>query len=139
MTLKSAFDDLTSTTLQAISGLWARLEYVSGLRSPSGGYVHWGLARVHGEQAAQKAIAEAHRATVATILKMPLRDLAQSLGESSSAQGLTRRDYVERLYEHRQELLPVKPAGGAAAHLSSVLYALLTLESTRRGATRPNA
>jgi hypothetical protein len=139
MTLKSAFDDLTSTTLQAVSGLWARLEYVSGLRSSGGGYAHWGLAKVHGEQAAQKAIAEAHRATVATILKMPLRDLSESLAESSRAQGLTRRDYLERLYERRQELLPVKPAGGAAAHLNSVLYALLTLESTRHGASRPNA
>jgi hypothetical protein len=139
MTLKSAFDDLSSTTLQAISGLWARLEYVAGLRSAGGGYAHWGLAKVHGEQAAQKAMAEAHRATVARILKMPLRDLLKSVDESSNAQGLTRKDYLEKLYAHRQELLPVRPAGGSEAHLNSVLYALLTLERTLHGASHPNA
>jgi len=139
MTLKSAFDDLTSTTLQAVSGLWARLEYVSGLRSEGGAYEHWGLAKVHGEQAAQKAMAEAHRATVARILKMPLRELSESVGESSSAQGLTPTDYLEKLYNHKEMLLPVKPAGGSAAHLNSVLYALLTLERSRRGASHPTA
>jgi len=139
MTLKSAFDDLTSTTLQAVSGLWARLEYVAGLRSETGSYMHWGLAKVHGEHAAQKALIEAHRATVAKILRMPLRDLMESVGEESTARGLTRRDYLERLYALRPNLLPAKTSGGSAAHLNSVLYALLTLEKGRHGASRPNA
>src|ERR1700704_5932292 len=70
MTLKSAFEDVIGTTLAAISGVIAKLDYVSGLRSASRkGYAHWGLGRVYGESAADRALAEAHRLLFLKLLR----------------------------------------------------------------------
>jgi hypothetical protein len=136
MTLKSALDDLALTTLQAIRGLWGKLEYLSGLRA-DGGYLHWGLTKVHGDRAAQKALNEAHRAAVSKILRTPISDLVQDAEESSKPQELTPAAYLEKLDKSKPELMPANPPGGAAKHLSSVLCALLSLEKTRRDATPP--
>src|ERR1700690_3234141 len=64
MTLNSALADLRATTLKAISGTLRKLQYLAGLRDAAGTYTHWGLARVHGELAATKALAEEHRSLV---------------------------------------------------------------------------
>jgi hypothetical protein len=137
MTLKSALDDLTFTTLQAIRGLWRRLEYLAGLRAPGGDYLHWGLAKVHGDLAAQRALNEAHRSAVSKVLRTPIGDLVKDAEESSGLQGLTPEAYLEKLDQSKTQLLPANPSGGAARHLSSVLAALLSLAKTRRDATPP--
>src|SRR5689334_20865789 len=90
MTLKSAFEDVIGTTLAAISGVIARLDYVSGLRSASRKtYAHWGLGRVYGESAADRALAEAHRLLFLKLLRTSLRvlreDVEVSCGEEMAA------------------------------------------------------
>ena len=61
VTLKSVKEDLQARTLHAVSGLLGKFEYFASLRQNDGSYSHWGLSRVYGEEAAQRALAEAHR------------------------------------------------------------------------------
>jgi len=138
MRLRSAIDDLTTTTLRAVSGVWASLEYLAGLRMADG-YSHWGLTRVHGEKAAQEALAAAHKSALSKVLRSPLGDLEEDVDEVSEAQGLSSEAYLQKLKEGCSELLPAKPPAAAERHLSSVLYALLALRKSRRGATLPDA
>jgi len=138
MKLRSALDDLTATTLQAVSGLWNSLEYLAGLRSEEG-YSHWGLARMHGEKAAQDALATAHKSMLSRILRSPIQELSEDAAKSGEAQGLSSQAYLEKLNEGREELLPQNPPAAAGRHLSSVLYALLALRKSRHGATRQDA
>ena len=56
MTLKSALQDLRETTLDAISGLLAKLAYVASLRRGEVGYRHWGMSLLHGEEASERAL-----------------------------------------------------------------------------------
>src|SRR6059058_1435485 len=60
MTLKSALEDVLDTTLAAVSGIIGKLEYIAGLRDGSKKYTHWGFQRLHGEEATEQALAEAH-------------------------------------------------------------------------------
>jgi len=46
MTLKSAFEDLSRTTLKAIAGCLRKLEYLAGLRERERDYLHWGFRRI---------------------------------------------------------------------------------------------
>jgi hypothetical protein len=137
MTLKSALEDLSRTTLGAISGCLRRLEYLAGLRASKGAYEHWGLGKVHGEASAKKALTAAHRATVSEVLSTPLRELEEDVANSSNNAKMGTEEYLETLTRKQQELLPINPGGGSARHLSSVLRALLGLERAReRNATR---
>ena len=137
MTLKSALEDLTQTTLDAISGCLKRLEYLAGLRRFRGDYSHWGFAKVHGESTAKKAIHEAHRAAISEVLSTPLQTLLSDAEMSGGASGCDAEQYLETLARQEKQLLPNNPGAGAARHLSSVLNALLGLERhRRRSATR---
>ena len=62
MRLKSAIEDFEANTLEAVSGSLGRLSYVGSLHDGEGGYEHWGLAKVHGREAARRAIGHSHRA-----------------------------------------------------------------------------
>jgi hypothetical protein len=137
MTLKSALQDISQTTLHAISGLLKKLEYLAGLRKLRGDYLHWGFSKVHGEAAAKRALHEAHRATVSEILSTPLSTLLQDVeANAASAEGDVEQ-YLQDLALRNDDLLPANPGAGSARHLSSVLHALLGLERHRkRTATR---
>jgi hypothetical protein len=87
MTLKSALEDLTRSTLRAISGCLQRLEYLSGLRERGEGYSHWGFEKLHGESAANKALAEAHSSAVSNVLSTPLSKLLSDVQSSTQAEG----------------------------------------------------
>ena len=127
MTLKSAKEDLQARTLQAVSGLLGKLEYVASLRQSDGSYSHWGLSRVHGEAAAQKALTETHQGLVSAILRTPLRKLMEDVRESCAGKRFADKDFIENL-ENRQEILvPLQPGAGLRRHLSSVLQALAAL------------
>jgi hypothetical protein len=139
MQLRSALDDLTTTTMRAVSGIWAKLEYLVGLRGADGRYQHWGLTKLHGEAAAQQACEEAHRSVVSRILRTPLPALSEEVSESSQPLQTNEEEYLRRLHERGPELLPADPAPGSAKHLSSVLYALSALARRRRGAKHPDA
>lgn len=137
MTLKSALEDLTRSTLRAISGCLQKLEYLSGLRERGQGYSHWGFEKLHGESAANKALAEAHKSTVSQVLSTPLSKLLSDVESSTQAEGQNTEAYLRGLSQKGNELLPTDPGPGSARHLSSVLHALLGLEKNRgKAATR---
>jgi hypothetical protein len=132
MTLKSAFEDLRETTLQAISGCLRKLEYVSSLRHKREDYVHWGLGRVYGDPQANKALTQAHRTLVSQVLSTPIRELVEDINLSSGVAGLPPSTYLERLRKRGVDLLPSSPGAGSARHLNSVLSALSGLLKNRR-------
>lgn len=132
MTLKSAFEDLRETTLQAITGCLRKLEYVSGLRNRREDYAHWGLGRVYGGSQANKALTQAHRALVSQVLSTPIRQLVEDVELSSKLAGLPPGPYLDRLHKRGENLLPSSPGAGSTRHLNSVLYALSGLVKVRR-------
>jgi hypothetical protein len=137
MTLKSAFEDLSQTTLEAVAGCLRKLEYLGGLREARGGYAHWGFRKVYGEISAKKALATAHRAAVSEVLSTPLRILQNDVEVSSMEAGVETEKYLESLAQKHTQLLPTDPGAGSTRHLSSVLRALLGLyRSGERNATR---
>ena len=127
MTLSSAIEDLRATTLKTIVGGLRKLEYLGGLRAGGGTYVHWGLARVHGEIAADQALAEEHHFVTSHVLAMPIRILLEDLEQSSQQAGMAATEYVERLSGQGASLLPAELCSGAELHLSSALRALSCL------------
>ena len=136
MTLKSAFEDLSLTTLRAVSGCLGKLEYLAGLRAHEGDYAHWGFGKVYGQTTANKALGTAHRDAVAEVLSTPLSNLLEEVENSSQAAGIEPEQYLEKMSERDQALLPEHPGPGATRHLSSVLHALLALSRNRgRNAT----
>jgi hypothetical protein len=135
MPLRSALEDLSQTTLEAICGCLKRLEYVASLKRWGGDYWHWGFAKVHGQPAAKRALRDAHGAVVSEVLRTPLRalleDVEMNSGETSP------EHYLEELRKKESGLLPADPGAGSARHFSSVLHALWRLERNRhRSATR---
>jgi hypothetical protein len=138
MTLLSALEDLRETTLKAVTGCLRALEYISGLRDRKRGYDHWGLAQVHGDSAASKALAMAHRSTLSRVLAMPFRKLVRDAEKSGELAGIEPVTYTEQLAAHATELLPPEPGAGSARHLSSVLHALSSLlKNPKPDATPP--
>jgi len=139
MTLISALEDLQETTLRAITGCLRRLEYLSGLRNKQGGYAHWGLARVYGDLAAKRALAQAHRSVLSQVLAMPIRKLVEDVEQSSERAGVPPSAYLERLSTTSPQLLPPEPGAGSARHLSSVLHVLSSLLKNRKRDASPPA
>lgn len=117
MTISSAYEDFCARTLQALGGAWERLRYVAGLRGPEGRYQHWGLARTFGDDAVQRALAEAHTALFLEILRTPLRRLD---AEFSAAESPAWSSY-----------LPAGLEGGTPEHFNSIVSALSALAESR--------
>ena len=136
MTLLSASEDVLTATLAALPGLWGKLQYLSGLRSEDGRYDHWGLARLHGEAAVQRALGKAHSEIFLEILRTPLAPLLKEARLSATEQELEPAAYVQQLCSHSQGFLPPNLGGGTEAHFSSVLKALSKLAQGRSSATR---
>ena len=132
MTLKSAFEDLSNTTLSSLTECLKKLEYLGGLRKSRGDYWHWGFSKLHGQGAARNAFQEAHRAAISEVLSTPLRALLEDAKLSGAKSGMNAEEYLENLRKQEAELLPNNPGAGSARHLSSVLHALLGLERNRR-------
>jgi hypothetical protein len=135
MTLKSALQDLRETTLAAVSGLLAKLAYLGSLRRREGGYRHWGMSLVHGEEASDRALKAAHTEVLSTVLRTPIAELVEDLRESSQDSQKTAGAYVEGMREQAGKLLPSPQDAASASHLNSVLVALSSLEKNRKRAT----
>lgn len=135
MTLKSALQDLRETTLAAVSGLLAKLAYLASLRRREGGYLHWGLSLVHGEESSDRALKAAQSEVLSDVLRTPISELVKDLRESSEKSNQTSEAYIESMRERVRELLPSSDDPATAAHLNSVLIALSTLEKSRKRAT----
>jgi hypothetical protein len=136
MTLKSALEDLRETTLAAISGLLAKLAYIASLHRREGGYRHWGLSMLHGEDSSDRALKAAHTEVLSSVLRTPISDLVEDLSQSSRDSGQDAGAYVEGMRQRCNELLPSPEDAASARHLNSVLVALSSLEKTQKPATR---
>ena len=136
MTFKSALQDLRESTLAAVSGLLAKLAYLGSLRTREGGYRHWGLSLIHGEESSQRALRAAHTEVLATVLRTPISELVDDLRESSRDNAKTEGAYVEGMRAQFDELVPSSQDAAAARHLNSVLVALSSLEKNRKRATQ---
>ena len=136
MTYLSASEDVLTTTVASLPGVWGKLHYLAGLRAEDGAYEHWGLTRLHGEAAVQRALSEAHREVFLEILRTPLAPLLEDAILSAADQELDAVTYVAQLSARWLELLPPDPGGGLEAHFSSVLKALSKLAQARSSATR---
>jgi hypothetical protein len=129
MTLKSALQDVRETTLAAVSGLLGKLFYLACLRREDGGYQHWGMARIHGPEAAARALKTAHGEVLAGVLRAPLTSLTEDLEETSRERGLLPQTCVEEMRGKFDDLLlEARKDSPKATHLSSVLTALWYLE-----------
>lgn len=136
MTFKSALQDLKENTLAAIAGLFGKLAYVASLQRSQGQYEHWGMQSLHGEDAAVRALRAAHAEIVTQVLRTPLPNLLEDLPESSRGSGLESLEYIRGMCT-RKDLLPIdRNDTPSAAHLNSVLVALLYLERNRVRATQ---
>lgn len=70
---RKVVQDFTETTLARISGLFARLVYISSLRDLSSGrYEHQGLAAIYPGDAVQQALQLCHGQIFERILESPL-------------------------------------------------------------------
>jgi hypothetical protein len=136
MSRNSALEDLRATTLKAFAGTLKKLEYLVGLRDAEGTYSHWGLAKVHGELAATRALEQEHRQLVSKILATPLPRLVAEVQKASHLAGETPAAFVERL-RRLQGLLPPEPGGGCEQHLNSVMEALSSLTKSQPRANPP--
>jgi len=134
MTLKSPLEDLRETTLAALSGCLAKLAYLGSLRR-KGGYLHWGMSRVHGEEASDHALKTAHAEILSVVLRTPISALEEDLRESSQASKEPAGAYLEGMRGQFEQLLASPQDTVAASHLNSVLVALSSLEANRRRAT----
>lgn len=132
MTVYSPYDDFMHRTVDQIEGLWMKLEYIAGLRQKDGEYDHWGMARVFGPTASQKAIEQAHRAIMQALLRMPLRDLLEDMSKAAAAQGRAVGDYAAELNARLERVMPKQMGGGSGRHFSSVLMALASLAEACR-------
>jgi hypothetical protein len=135
MRLKSALEDFEANTLEVVPGLLGRLCYVGRLHDGEGRYEHWGLAKVYGNEAAERAIRASHRVLFSEILKKPLAFLLADVPASCSNEQLTAPEFLARLTQAAPK--PLSPA--ARAHLGSVLSALSALVESRNIATPPIA
>lgn len=129
MTFQSPFDDFVLNSLAGIAGLFGKLDYVAGLRQGDGAYCHWGLARTHGEIAAQQAASEAHRLLFSRVLTTPLGLLLDDAAQSQS--GLELKDYLDYLSERCPALAPQGAGAAPVLHFNSVLRAISALARAR--------
>ena len=132
MTLKSAMQDVQERTLRAVSGLLGKLDYLASLRRQDGLYSHWGLERVHGEEATRRALRDAHRDVVSNILHTPLRNLVRDVEESAALKQTDPSELLQGLREHQIQVTPANAEVRTERHLSSVLHALLRLVRNRQ-------
>jgi len=135
MTLKSALQDLRETTLAAVSGLLAKLAYLASLRNHEGGYLHWGLALLHGEESSDRALKAAHTEVLSSVLRTPMSELVDDLQESSQNSAEDAGAYVEGMRQQFNQLLPSPQDQASARHLNSVLVALSSLKKSQKRAT----
>jgi hypothetical protein len=135
MRLKSALEDFETNTLGAFSGLLRRLSYVGRLHDGNGSYTHWGLAKVYGKDAAQRAIRACHRVLLSEVLRKPLAALLDDAIASSTSEETTEKEFLALLAQSPPKAL----SAATRAHLGSVLGALSALVETRNSANRPAA
>ncbi len=129
MKLFSAFEDFVRTTLGSVPGELRRLRFLASMRNKDR-YEHWGLSRTYGEEAAQRAINDAHAETFERTLTTPLpkvyQDEVSNTGREPDPLG---KDTPVQL------LLPTDLRGGSPRHLGLIvrIVGLLKRSSAKPG------
>lgn len=124
--LLSIKDDLLQRTLANVSGILGKLAYISERRE-NDSYVHWGLTRIYGEEASQRALQEVHRSLFLQVLRTPLRQLVEDVAPSAAGRQLQPIDFLEWLMNTSVRLVPPDTGGGTATHFNAVIQALSLL------------
>jgi len=124
--LLSIKDDFLQRTLANVPGVLGKLTYISELRE-NNRYVHWGLERIYGEEATQRASREVHRALFLQVLRTPLRQLVEDLAPSAAGRQVEPRAFLESLVRNSKSLLAPEIGGGSVAHFNSIIAALSLL------------
>lgn len=127
----SPAEDFSGRTLAAVPGVLGKLEYVSGLRSDSGTYPHWGLTRTYGEATANQTVAGAHADLFIEVLRTPLSKLAEEMQRQAAERGLKTADYTAAMAQLGERLIPQSLRGGSQRHFSSVLRSLSALANAQ--------
>ena len=135
MPLRSALEDFEGTSLGAIPGLLGKLNYFAELHDGRGKYSHWGMGRVHGEEAARRAMRTSHGAVLTRILRTPLRVLVEDLSSSASSAQITAVAFLSSLGKLTLQALPAGAAAASQSHLMAVLHALSALVETQAHAS----
>jgi hypothetical protein len=124
-----------------VSGILAKLAYIASLRRREGGYKHWGLSLLHGEESSERALKAAHSEALSAVLRTPISELVEDLHgtnelrETSGLRETSPAADVDGMREQLDDLLPAPQDAASARHLNSVLVALSTLEKNRKSAT----
>jgi hypothetical protein len=137
--LRSALEDFEHTSLGAIPGLLGKLRYIAELHDGHGSYSHWGMGRVHGEAAARRAIRSSHAAILNSVLRTPLRVLAEDLSLAAESGGVTALTFLSSLESMTDQILPDRSLTATERHLRAVLHALSALVQNQARARRPEA
>ncbi len=117
----------------------AKLDYISSLRGRDGRYQHWGLARIYGDEATQRAIAEVHRLLFLELLRMPMRKVVIDAASAGSVNKRSLHGFVEDLGGRAEDLVPPELGGGSLRHFNSMISALLALVRNSQAANPASA
>jgi hypothetical protein len=134
--LQSALEDFENNSLNAVPGLLGKLHYVARLHDGHGAYSHWGLARVHGPEGAQRAMRTSHRSLLAQVLRTRLHVLMADLKSSASNARTTDFEFLSYLEKRGEGALPDRPS---QKHFRSVLHALSALVQNQIPGSAPSA
>ncbi len=139
MAVRSTVEDFEGTTLGAVPGLLGKLHYLARLHDGAGNYSHWGMERVHGAEAATRAIQTSHMAILTRVLRAPLRVLVEDVSCSATGLRLSGEELIQSLKTMPHQLFPERSVTASQKHLMAVLNALLALVEGQERASRPGA
>lgn len=131
----SPFEDFQARTLSALAGLWTKLLYMAELRSEDGKYRHWGHSRVHGESRSQEALAKAHSELYITLLRSPIRELAEEIDTTA---GTEPREVVQKITASKG-IIPENLEGGSPRHFNSIALAVRLMHEKQRASNHSAA
>jgi hypothetical protein len=127
MPLKKPIDDLRSTTLAAIHGTWEKLMYFARLRQGDPRkYSHWGFENKYKDEA-QKALSKAHADTFRDLLRSPVSQLVDDVGEAQLRDELLNK-------KSTTGMVPLHLEGQSTAHFQ---YLLLSVRKVLRAKKSP--
>src|SRR5207302_3956093 len=131
----SAFEDFSTRSLFALSGLWTKLLYMAELRSEDGKHLHWGHSRAHGEFSSQTALAKVHSELYVELLRTSIPSLLAGMAVETDQPATL----GERITVNQSKMIPEHLAGGSPHHFDSIVLIVRLLSADRQASNRPIA